>query len=130
MISMLWEPSNELDGYDPYSNSKSCSELVTHGYKNSFFNDREIAVSTARAGNVIGGGDFAKDRIIPDCVNAAVNNQPIIVRNPYSIRPYQHVLEAVCVYLMLAMAQYEDKSLKAITISVPMITTVVEPASW
>ena len=107
-----YRETDELDGYDPYSNSKSCSELVTHGYKNSFFNDREIAVSTARAGNVIGGGDFAKDRIIPDCVNAAVNNQPIIVRNPYSIRPYQHVLEAVCVYLMLAMAQYEDKSLQ------------------
>lgn len=105
-----YRETDELDGYDPYSNSKSCSELVTHCYKNSFFQDRDIAVSTARAGNVIGGGDFAKDRIVPDCVNAAVNNQPIIVRNPYSTRPYQHVLEAVCVYLMLAMAQFEDKN--------------------
>ena len=80
-----------LDGYDPYSNSKSCSELVTHSYQRSFFIDRQIAISTARAGNVIGGGDFAKDRIIPDCVRAVTNNESIIVRNPYSIRPYQHV---------------------------------------
>lgn len=100
---------DELDGYDPYSNSKSCSELVTHCFKKSFFQNRDIAVSTARAGNVIGGGDFGKDRIIPDCVNSAINNHPIIVRNPYSIRPYQHVLEAVFVYMMIAMAQYEDK---------------------
>ena len=76
-----------LDGYDPYSNSKSCSELVTHSYKSSFFNDGRVAVSTARAGNVIGGGDFAHDRIIPDCIRAAVNHEDIIVRNPYSTRP-------------------------------------------
>ena len=95
-----------LDGFDPYSNSKSCSELVTHGYKNSFFNDREIAVSTARAGNVIGGGDFAKDRIIP----AAVKHEEIIVRNPHSTRPYQHVLEPLFAYLMICAKQYEDNA--------------------
>lgn len=99
-----------LDGFDPYSNSKSCSELVTHSYKNSFFNDRETAISTARAGNVIGGGDFANDRIIPDCVRAMKDGRVIGVRNPYSTRPYQHVLEPLFVYLMIAAKQYEDAS--------------------
>lgn len=98
-----------LDGFDPYSNSKSCSELVTHSYKNSFFDSRDIAVSTARAGNVIGGGDFANDRIIPDCVRAMEKNQIIGVRNPYSTRPYQHVLEPLAVYLNIVAKQYEDK---------------------
>lgn len=97
-----------LDGFDPYSNSKSCSELVTHSYKNSFFNERNIAISTARAGNVIGGGDFANDRIIPDCVRAIKNGKVIGVRNPYSTRPYQHVLEPLVVYLTIAAKQYED----------------------
>lgn len=98
-----------LDGFDPYSNSKSCSELVTHSYINSFFNDSDVAVSTARAGNVIGGGDFAADRIIPDCVRAASRKENIIVRNPNSTRPYQHVLEPLAVYLMIAECQYGDK---------------------
>lgn len=103
-----YRENEPLDGYDPYSNSKSCSELVTHAYKNSFFSDGHTAISTARAGNVIGGGDFAKDRIIPDCVRAALEGKTIIVRNPYSTRPYQHVLEPVCAYLMIAAKQYED----------------------
>lgn len=97
-----------LDGFDPYSNSKSCSELVTHSYKNSFFNERDIAVSTVRAGNVIGGGDFANDRIIPDCVRAMEKGQIIKVRNPYSTRPYQHVLEPLAVYLTIVSKQYEN----------------------
>lgn len=97
-----------LDGFDPYSNSKSCSELVTHSYINSFFSDGTVAVSTARAGNVIGGGDFANDRIIPDCVRAMAEGKRIGVRNPYSTRPYQHVLEPLNVYLMIAQRQYED----------------------
>lgn len=97
-----------LDGFDPYSNSKSCSELVTHCYKNSFFQGGRPAVSTARAGNVIGGGDFANDRIIPDCVRAMSAGQKIGVRNPFSTRPYQHVLEPLAVYLMIAEKQYED----------------------
>ncbi len=97
-----------LDGYDPYSNSKSCSELVTHSYIKSFFGDGRCRVSTARAGNVIGGGDFAQDRIIPDCVRAAAAGREIVVRNPSSIRPYQHVLEPLYVYLTIAMRQYED----------------------
>lgn len=97
-----------LDGFDPYSNSKSCSELVTHSYKNSFFADGEVAVSTARAGNVIGGGDFANDRIIPDCVRAMQRGEVIGVRNPYSTRPYQHVLEPLFAYLTIVRRQYED----------------------
>ena len=105
-----YRENDPLDGYDPYSNSKSCSELVTHSYINSFFCDMDIAVSTARAGNVIGGGDFANDRIIPDCIRAALNNENIIVRNPYSTRPYQHVLEPLAAYLMIVQKQYEDKS--------------------
>lgn len=106
-----YRENEPLDGYDPYSNSKSCSELVTHSYKSSFFQDGRTAISTARAGNVIGGGDFARDRIIPDCVRAAEAGQPIIVRNPYSTRPYQHVLEPVMAYLMIAQKQYEDPTL-------------------
>lgn len=96
-----------LDGFDPYSNSKSCSELVTHSYKNSFFTDGRVAVSTARAGNVIGGGDFANDRIVPDCVRAQAAGKVIGVRNPYSTRPYQHVLEPLFAYLMIAAKQLD-----------------------
>lgn len=107
-----YREDEELNGYDPYSNSKSCSELVTSSYKNSFFNTetggRKVAITTCRAGNVIGGGDFAKDRIIPDCIRAAYKKEDIIVRNPYSTRPYQHVLEPVVAYLMIAKEQYED----------------------
>ena len=112
-LNREWEwgyrENEELKGYDPYSNSKSCSELVTYSYQNSFFQDRDLAVSTARAGNVIGGGDFANDRIIPDCIRAAGGGKNIIVRNPYSTRPYQHVLEPVMTYLLIAAKQYEDK---------------------
>lgn len=103
-----YRENEELDGYDPYSNSKSCSELVTHSYKNSFFADGHVAISTARAGNVIGGGDFANDRIIPDCVRAATDHKDIIVRNPFSTRPYQHVMEPLYAYLMIAAMQYTD----------------------
>lgn len=112
-LNKEWEwgyrENEELNGYDPYSNSKSCSELVTSSYKNSFFADDKVAISTARAGNVIGGGDFASDRIIPDCVRAVASRKDIIVRNPYSTRPYQHVLEPVYAYLLIAMNQYEDR---------------------
>ena len=104
-----YRENEPLDGYDPYSNSKSCSELVTHSYINSFFNELGVAVSTARAGNVIGGGDFANDRIIPDCVRAAIEKKDIIVRNPHSTRPYQHVLEPLYAYLMIDAMQYKDK---------------------
>ena len=104
-----YRENDPLDGFDPYSNSKSCSELVTHSYKNSFFGDRDTRISTARAGNVIGGGDFAADRIIPDCIRAALEGKPVQVRNPHSTRPFQHVLEPLYAYLMIAALQYEDR---------------------
>jgi CDP-glucose 4,6-dehydratase len=84
-----FKEDEKLDGFDPYSNSKSCSELVTHAYKKSFFADGKTAISTARAGNVIGGGDFSPDRIIPDCVRAVEAHKPVEVRNRFSTRPYQ-----------------------------------------
>lgn len=103
-----YRENEELNGFDPYSNSKSCSELATESYRNSFFADRRTAVSTARAGNVIGGGDFAADRIIPDCVRAIMEKRSVVLRNPDSIRPYQHVLEPLSAYLLIARKQYED----------------------
>lgn len=105
-----YRENEELNGYDPYSNSKSCSELVTDSYRNAFFQERDVAISTMRAGNVLGGGDFAADRIIPDCIRAVEKGEDIIVRNPHSTRPYQHVLEPVMAYLMAAERQYKDCS--------------------
>ncbi len=99
-----------LDGFDPYSNSKSCAELVTASYKRSF--PYLPPISTVRAGNVIGGGDFAKDRIIPDCVRAVRKGEPILVRNPHSIRPYQHVLEPLFAYLLIAQMQEQSPELE------------------
>lgn len=105
-----YRENEELCGFDPYSNSKSCSELVTYSYRNSFFaEEKSPAISTARSGNVIGGGDYATDRIIPDCIRAVESGKDIILRNPNSTRPYQHVLECLRGYLTLAKAQYEDK---------------------
>jgi len=104
-----YRESDSLDGFDPYSNSKSCSELVTNSYRNAYFNESGVAVSTVRAGNVIGGGDFSDNRIIPDCVRAALKGESIVVRNPHSVRPYQHVLEPLFAYLMIAKKQYEDR---------------------
>lgn len=103
-----YRENDALDGFDPYSNSKSCSELVTRCYRDCFSADAGVAVSTSRAGNVIGGGDFANDRIIPDCVRSVSRDEIIIVRNPYSVRPYQHVLEPLFAYLLISQKQYED----------------------
>jgi CDP-glucose 4,6-dehydratase len=108
-----YRENENLCGYDPYSNSKSCSELVTYSYRNSFFNNADApAISTARSGNVIGGGDYAEDRIIPDCVRAMEAEKEIVIRNPCSIRPYQHVLECLYGYLLLAKKQYNDKTIE------------------
>jgi len=104
-----YRENESLDGFDPYSNSKSCSELVTHTFKRSFFSKNNVLISTARAGNVIGGGDFANDRIIADCVRAVASNEDIIVRNPHSIRPYQHVLEPLFAYLLIAAKQLDNQ---------------------
>ena len=103
-----YKEDERLDGFDPYSNSKSCSELVTHSYVRSY--PQQLGpISTARAGNVIGGGDFAAERIVPDCVRAAVSGKEVILRNPNSVRPYQHVLEPLFSYLTIAEKQAEDK---------------------
>jgi len=104
-----YRETDALNGHDPYSNSKSCSELVTSCYRTLV--DPRVAISTARAGNVIGGGDFADNRIVPDCVRAVAAGRPIEVRNPASIRPYQHVLEALSAYLLIARATAEDPTL-------------------
>jgi CDP-glucose 4,6-dehydratase len=106
-----YREDEELCGYDPYSNSKSCSELVTYSYTKSFFSGTYApSVSTARSGNVIGGGDYAADRIIPDCIRAVSEGKEIVIRNPHSTRPYQHVLECLSGYLLLAQKQTEDKN--------------------
>lgn len=105
-----YRETDRLCGFDPYSNSKSCSELVTSSYKNAFFCDGATAVSTARAGNVIGGGDWAADRLLPDCIRASMRCEPIVVRNPLSVRPFQHVLEPLAAYLRIAEAQFADAS--------------------
>jgi len=102
-----------MGGYDPYSNSKGCSELVTAGYRSSFFNPDDyerhgVAVASARAGNVIGGGDWARDRLLPDCVRALLAGKKIRIRNPNSIRPWQHVLEPLSGYLILAQKLYKE----------------------
>jgi len=108
-----YRENENLCGFDPYSNSKSCSELVTYSYRNSFFNFNDApAISTARSGNVIGGGDYAEDRIIPDCIRAANAGKDIIVRNPCSTRPYQHVLDCLSGYLLLAEKQYHNKTIE------------------
>jgi len=114
----LWgyREDETLCGGDPYSNSKSCSELVTSSYRKSFFRGADdgcvTAISTARSGNVIGGGDYAQDRIIPDCVRAASSSKEALIRNPHATRPYQHALECLYGYLLLAKTQYEDPDIE------------------
>lgn len=105
-----YRENDELNGYDPYSNSKSCSELVTETYKRSIYPESKLAISTMRAGNVIGGGDFSIDRIIPDCVRAVINKKAVEIRNPNSTRPYQHVLDPIFAYLLIGMLQFLDKN--------------------
>ena len=109
-VDYSYKETDILNGFDPYSNSKSCSELVTSSYRKSFFQNREIGISTARAGNVLGGGDFSPDRIMADCVRSKMLEQTILIRNPNSIRPYQFVLDALYAYLLIGASQYEKKS--------------------
>jgi CDP-glucose 4,6-dehydratase len=111
-----YRENESLGGYDPYANSKACSELVTSAYRSSYFNPAEyqnhgVAVASARAGNVIGGGDWATDRLIPDCIRAILKVEQIAIRNPHAVRPWQHVLEPLSGYLMLAQKLYEDGAL-------------------
>ena len=100
-----------LDGFDPYSNSKSCSELITRTYRRCFFENRDISISSLRAGNVIGGADSGENRLIPDAIRAYVSDQIMKIRNPYSTRPYQHVIEVLLVYLLIIKKQYDNKDI-------------------
>ena len=103
-----YRENEPMGGHDPYSNSKGCAELVTSAYRRSFFHTTDTAsIASARAGNVIGGGDWAEDRLIPDILKAFENSQPVIVRNPLSTRPWQHVLEPLSGYLVLAQQLVE-----------------------
>ncbi|MBF0179597.1 MAG: CDP-glucose 4,6-dehydratase [Magnetococcales bacterium] len=104
-----YRENEPLGGYDPYSSSKACAELVTSAYRNSFFSaGHGVAVASARAGNVIGGGDWAEDRLLPDCVRAIMKGEPVVIRNPHATRPWQHVLEPLSGYLMLAQRLLEE----------------------
>ena len=108
-----YRENEAMGGYDPYSNSKGCAELVTAAYRNSYFSaekyqEHGVAIGSGRAGNVIGGGDWAEDRLIPDMMRAITSGQPVSIRNPHSIRPWQHVLEPLSGYLLLAQKLYEE----------------------
>jgi len=108
-----YRENEPMGGYDPYSNSKGCAELVTAAYRNSYFNPNDysnhgVAVATARAGNVIGGGDWAEDRLIPDFIRAIAKGEKVTIRSPYAIRPWQHVLEPLTGYLTLAKKLYTE----------------------
>jgi len=108
-----YRENEPMGGYDPYSNSKGCAELVASAYRASFFNPNDfakhgVALASARAGNVIGGGDWAEDRLIPDIMRAITQNKPVNIRNPHAIRPWQHVLEPLSGYLLLAQKLYEE----------------------
>lgn len=101
--------ADKLGGYDPYSCSKACSELITSCFRNSYFQEKDVAIATARAGNIIGGGDWSEDRLIPDVINAYMNNNAPILRSPDSIREWQYVLEPLKGYMILAKKMWEDR---------------------
>ncbi len=107
-----YRENEAMGGFDPYSNSKGCAELVTSAYRNSFFHpakyaEHRVALASGRAGNVIGGGDWADDRLIPDILRAISDSRPVVIRSPHAIRPWQHVLEPLSGYLLLAQHLYE-----------------------
>lgn len=103
-----FKEDDHLGGEDPYSGSKACAEIITNTYYQSFYKNKKIGVATARAGNVIGGGDWSKNRLIPDCINSIIKNKSIYLRNPYFNRPWQHVLEPLYGYLILAERLYKN----------------------
>ena len=108
-----YRENEPMGGHDPYSNSKGCAELVSSAYRKSFFNDSEIGMATARAGNVIGGGDWAKDRLVPDILRALQAGESVLIRNPHAIRPWQHVLEPLSGYLLLTESLYIQDQVNA-----------------
>jgi CDP-glucose 4,6-dehydratase len=130
-----YRENEPLGGYDPYSSSKGCSELVTSAYRRSFFNSQEyakhgVALASVRAGNVIGGGDWAVDRLFPDCIRALLANEEIIIRSPNAVRPWQHVLEPLCGYLMLAERLYNEGSKFAEAWNFGPLDEDARPVEW
>ena len=105
-----YKEDDKMGGYDPYSSSKGCAEIVASAYRRSFLQDQGIGLSSVRAGNVIGGGDWANDRLIPDILRSFEKNEPVIIRNPKATRPWQHVLEPLSGYLVLAQKMYRDQN--------------------
>ncbi len=139
-----YRESDSLGGYDPYSSSKACTEIVVSSWRRSFFNDGQVGIATARAGNVIGGGDWAKDRIVPDLIRAFENGQVAKIRNPFAIRPWQHVLEPLCGYMTLCEAVWNrkpnsceawnfgpsDESIKTVEWIANTVSSLYPGASW
>lgn len=103
-----YKESDPMGGYDPYSSSKGCAELVVSAYRNSFFSHKTVTLASVRAGNVIGGGDWGEDRLVPDCIKSLSAGKEIVIRNPTSVRPWQHVCEPLGGYLLLGTRMYED----------------------
>ncbi len=130
-----YRENDPLGGYDPYSSSKACSELVTASYRNSFFHpseyaDHSVAIATARAGNVIGGGDWTPDGLVADITKSILNKQPVLIRNPYATRPWQHVLDALNGYLTLAERLYENGSAFADAWNFGPYESSIKPVGW
>ena len=105
-----YKEHDPMGGYDPYSGSKGCAELVTSSYRRSFLQEQGVGLASVRAGNVIGGGDWADDRLIPDILRSFEKNEPVVIRNPKATRPWQHVLEPLSGYLVLAQKMYRDQN--------------------
>ncbi|MBF0293892.1 MAG: CDP-glucose 4,6-dehydratase [Magnetococcales bacterium] len=130
-----YRENEPLGGYDPYSSSKACAELVTSAYRNSFFPEGEyarhrVAVASARAGNVIGGGDWAEDRLLPDFVRAILRGEPVVIRNPHATRPWQHVLEPLSGYLLLAQRLVEEGPRYASAWNFGPLDADARPVGW
>lgn len=125
-----YRENDRLGGYDPYSNSKACSELVTGAYRSSFYNALGVGIASARAGNVIGGGDWALDRLVPDIIRACMNKQPVIIRNPHALRPWQHVLDPLNGYLQLAQRLYETGLTYSDSWNFGPVDNDVKPVGW
>jgi CDP-glucose 4,6-dehydratase len=125
-----YRENEPMGGYDPYSNSKGCSELVTAAYRNSFIQSSGVALASARAGNVIGGGDWASDRLVPDILRSFAQNQPVNIRNPNAIRPWQHVLEPLGGYLTLAERLYKQGQVFAQGWNFGPLADDAKPVQW
>jgi len=125
-----YRETDRLGGYDPYSNSKACAELVTSAYRSSWFNSSTIGLASVRAGNVIGGGDWAEDRLIPDIIRACMRDESVLIRNPKALRPWQHVLEPLHGYLLLAEQLYHSPKHFAEGWNFGAREDDVKPVSW